>query len=119
MAAGFPPYCGDSAMQTYKLILEGCLEFPSRMGHTIKDIVRRLLHPSVTKRLGCQRGGAADLRNHRWFAELNTQRLLRMKLPTPYKPKVQDEMDTSNFADYEEAPDAPYVDDGSGWDDDF
>ena len=119
MSAGFPPYCGDSAMQTYKLILEGLLEFPRSMSHTCKDIIRRLLHPSVTKRLGCLRNGSADVRLHRWFESLNMQLLLRMKLPTPYQPEVKDAMDTSNFPHYDEVPDAPYVDDGSGWDDKF
>jgi len=119
MAAGFPPFCGDSAMQTYKLILEGALEFPRSMGHTTKDLVRRLLHPSVTKRLGCLRNASADVRLHRWFGDLDMQQLLRMKLPTPYTPTVRDAMDTSNFPHYDEAPDAPYEDDGSGWDDAF
>ena len=119
MAAGFPPYCGDSAMQTYKLILEGVLEFPRSITHNTKDLVRRLLHPSVAKRLGCLRNGPADVRLHRWFAELHMANLLRMKLPTPYTPRVKDVMDTSNFPYYDDLPDDHYEDDGTGWDEAF
>ena len=78
-----------TCLGSYKLILEGALDFPRAIGHFTKDIVRRLLHPSVTKRLGCLRNGSADVRMHRWFADLNCQQLLRMKLPTPYIPKVR------------------------------
>ena len=42
-----------------------------------------------------------------------------MKLPTPYMPKISDAMDVSNFAHYDDVPDEQYVDDGTGWDDEF
>jgi cGMP-dependent protein kinase len=119
MAAGYPPFCGNSAMQTYKLILEGNLSFPQHFSHDCKDLVRRLLHPSVTRRLGCLRGGATDVRTHPFFASLNVAQLLRMKLPTPHIPEIADIMDTRNFPFYEDAPDDVYKDDGTGWDDEF
>ena len=81
--------CCATCLGSYKLILEGALDFARAIGHFTKDIVRRLLHPSVTKRLGCLRNGSADVRMHRWFADLNCQQLLRMKLSTPYIPKVR------------------------------
>lgn len=128
MAAGFPPYCGDTAMHTYKLILEGNLDFPKVVtSSACRELVRRLLHPAVTKRLGCLRNGGVDVRLHRWFADLNMQHLLRMRersaetagVEVPFKPVIAHELDTSNFPTYDEAPDEPYEDDGTGWDDEF
>ena len=119
MVAGFPPYGGDSAMATYKAILEGVLEFPRPFSADVRDIVRRLLHPSMTKRLGCLRNGAADVRTHPWYCNLQPRLLLRMKVKPPFVPTIKDSMDTSNFAHFEEEPDDPYEDDGSGWDRDF
>ena len=103
-------------MHTYRLILEGKLTIPLHVSANTEAIVKGLLRPSATKRLGCLRNGAADVRQHVWFAGLNVPQLLRMKLPTPYTPKVLDPMDTSNFPKYTEQPDEPYVDDGTGWD---
>jgi len=119
MVAGFPPYCGDTAMMTYKLILEGQLEFPKNATADCRDLVRRLLHPGVTKRLGCLRNGGVDVRLHRWFGRLNMQQLLRMKSTVPFVPKIKDALDTSNFLHYDEVPDEFYVDDGSNWDAEF
>ena len=119
MASGFPPYCGDSAMQTYKLILEGNLEFPPHVKTICRDLIRKLLTPQVARRLGCLRNGSLDVRLHQWFEQIDLQQLLRMKLPVPFVPTVESEMDTQNFPDYEDVPDEPYEDDGTGWDDNF
>ena len=37
----------------------------------------------------------------------------------PFKPTLKDELDASNFETFEEMPDEPYHDDGTGWDEAF
>jgi hypothetical protein len=108
-------------MDTYKKILEGDLAWPSdmRVAMSTQDLVQRLLQQNYTKRLGCMRNGSQDVRLHRYFASMDMPQLLKMKLPAPHVPTVQDNMDTSNFDSFEDVPDSPYVDDGSGWDKDF
>ena len=69
--------------------------------------------------MGCLRNGGVDVRLHRWFAELDMQMLLRMKLPVPYVPVIASELDTQNFPHYDDVPDDHYEDDGSGWDEGF
>ena len=39
--------------------------------------------------------------------------------PNPTATQVKDNMDSSNFDSYDDEPDPPYFDDGSGWDKDF
>lgn len=127
MGSGFPPYCGDTSMNTYTLILRGKLEFPSVLSQPCRDLVRRLLQPAATKRLGCLRNGGVDVRLHPWFGALNMQHLLRMRersagvdgVDVPFKPTLKDELDASNFETFEEVPDEPYHDDGTGWDEAF
>jgi len=119
MMAGYPPFCGDTPMGTYKLILEGAIEFPKSMGMYGRDVVRRLLHPAYTKRLGCLRNGALDIKQHRYFCNIDMPELLKMRVPPPFVPNVKDNTDTSNFQSYQEPPKEQYVDDGSGWDNDF
>lgn len=106
-------------MQTYKQILEGNLEFPKSMPLQAKDLIRRLLHPNYTKRLGCLRNGSQDVTLHRFFAKLDKSQMVKMKVKPPYVPTVKGAMDTSNFDHFDDVPDQPYVDDGSGWDADF
>ena len=101
-------------MSTYKQILEGQLDFPKSMSRAAQDIIRRLLHPSYSKRLGCLRNGTVDVRLHRFFGQVDLKELLKCKLQVPHVPKIQDSMDTSNFMKYDDDPDPEYKDDGSG-----
>ena len=53
-----------------------------------KDLVRRLLTADKTKRIGCLRGGAEDIKAHKWFERLSWDAVLRCTLPVPFTPKV-------------------------------
>ena len=73
-------------MLTYKTILEGVLEFPEGSSSVSRDVIRRLLHPSAVKRLGCLRNGSSDVRVHRFFDSIDLQAMLRGKVTPPYQP---------------------------------
>lgn len=65
-----------------------------------KDLIRKLLTADRTKRLGCLRNGAADVKEHPWFAKLNWDTVYACGLVPPHVPRVRDASDTSNFDDY-------------------
>ncbi len=54
-----------------------------------KDLIRRLLTADKTKRIGCLRGGAEDIKNHKWFDRLNWDTVFRCAMPVPFVPKVR------------------------------
>jgi protein kinase X len=116
MLVGYPPFYDENPFGIYQKILAGRIEFP-RFGqcpqmciHTVllnppvgpcyrscrlrhvdplpKDLVRRLLTADKTKRIGCLRGGAEDIKNHKWFDRLNWDNVLRCTIPAPFVPKV-------------------------------
>uniref|UniRef100_A0A7S3AHP9 cGMP-dependent protein kinase n=1 Tax=Haptolina ericina TaxID=156174 RepID=A0A7S3AHP9_9EUKA len=119
MLVGLPPYAGNDAVATYKLILGGQLTFPPNLSEHARDFICRLLHPSPVHRLGCLRHGSTDVRLHSFLAQIDSNALLRGKVAPPFPPVIKSAMDTSNFGDFEEDPVVPYVDDGTGWDDHF
>ena len=120
MMMGYPPFSGESAMSTYKLILEGSYSFPQSISLHPRDIVRRLLHPAYSKRLGCLRNSSHDVVSHRFFERINMQDLLKMKIEPPFVPKVKGNLDTSNFEHYEDdRRDEPYLDVACTWDREF
>ena len=53
-----------------------------------KDLIRRLLTADKTKRLGCLRGGADDIKAHKWFDRLNWDSVFRCGNAVPFVPKV-------------------------------
>ena len=102
MTAGFVPFYADDPMEVYQLILDGELKFPSHFSRSASDLIRKLMNPNVSKRLGNTKGGVSDIIRHRWFAGYDWDGLLERKLPPPIKVRVKDAEDTSNFDDYGE-----------------
>ena len=71
-----------------------------------KNLISRLLTADRSKRLGCLRGGASDVKEHPWFAagskggRMDWDRVYRGEAPPPYVPRVRNAADTSNFDRY-------------------
>ena len=65
-----------------------------------KSLVKHLLVADVTKRYGCLRNGANDIKNHRWFKNLDWFKLGQKRVPVPFIPQIGRPGDTSNFTEY-------------------
>ena len=50
--------------------------------------MKHLLVGDVTKRYGCLKNGADDIKNHRWFKDLDWYKLWQKKLAAPYLPTI-------------------------------
>jgi len=50
--------------------------------------VKHLLVADVTLRYGCLKNGANDIKNHRWFKNLDWYKLSQKKLPVPFLPQI-------------------------------
>jgi cGMP-dependent protein kinase len=55
-------------MQTYNLILKGieAVHFPKHVTKGAQNLVRRLCRGVATERLGYQKAGVQDIKNHRY-----------------------------------------------------
>lgn len=100
MLAGYPPFFDETPFGIYQKILAGKIDFPKHFSAEAKDLIRKLLTADRTKRLGCLRGGATDIREHPWYARMDWSAVFNQSIPAPLVPRVKDEKDTSNFDDY-------------------
>lgn len=127
MIVGHSPFSGGGCadqMQICRNIVKEKVEFPAWVNEACRDLVTKLLERDLTKRLGLTKGGARTIRSHPWFAKTNWESMLHKKEAAPYKPKLSDPLDASKFDTGDDdgdddREDAEYVDDGSGWDEDF
>jgi len=108
MMAGQPPFVDDDPMGIYQQILAGKVTFPRHFDKNAKSLIKKLLVADLTKRYGCMKGAADDVKKHKWFQGYDWEALITKQMQTPIIPKVADESDTSNFDLYpdslEEAP---------------
>jgi len=95
--AGIDPFTADDPMDIYRKILKGKIRFPKNFDQNARSIVKHLLEADLSKRYGNLKNGANDIKNHRWFGQIDWNSLLAKKIPVPYKPKVKAPNDTSNF----------------------
>lgn len=122
MLTGRTPYRTDdsSHMRTYNKILSGIdnVVFPSYVTPKAKHLVEKLCRPIPAERLGMQKGGVKDIKNHRWYLGFEWQKLVNHEIPSPFKPKLKGPTDTSYFDKFKKDNDVP-PDEISGWDKNF
>jgi len=68
----------------------------------LRHLIACLLVKDVTKRLGCLRGGAGDVKAHRFFRGLDWEALTRKAVRPPWVPSLRGATDTSCFDEYDE-----------------
>mmetsp|Transcript_11463 Transcript_11463/g.22836 ORF Transcript_11463/g.22836 Transcript_11463/m.22836 type:complete len:346 (+) Transcript_11463:268-1305(+) len=99
MLAGYPPFYDESPFGIYQKILAGRVEYPRHIDPKAKDMIKKLLAQDRTKRLGCIKGGAVSVKNHKWF-KIDWAAALSGAIEPPFKPEVAGEGDTHHFDDY-------------------
>jgi len=108
MMAGQPPFVDDEPMGIYQQILAGKVAFPRHFDKNAKSLVKKLLVADLTKRYGCLKNGADDVKKHKWYNGFDWEALLNKEIPAPIIPVTNGDNDTSNFDPYpeslEEAP---------------
>ncbi|TPX35236.1 hypothetical protein SmJEL517_g02290 [Synchytrium microbalum] len=100
MLAGYPPFFDDNPFGIYEKILANKISFPSHFDANAKDLIRHLLTLDRSKRLGNLRGGAEDVKRHKWFKGVDFDAVLHKRVTAPIVPKVEFAGDYRNFERY-------------------
>lgn len=69
------------------------------MGPEVKDFIERLLVKDPKRRLGGNKADANDLKSHQFFRKINWTMLEQRKIPAPFVPRIENELDTRNFSE--------------------
>lgn len=80
MLVGYPPFYDDNPFGIYEKILSCKIDWPRQMDAVAKDLLKKLLVPDRTKRLGNMKNGGEDIRRHRWFKHLDWDDVYNRKL---------------------------------------
>lgn len=80
MLVGYPPFYADNPFGIYEKILNAKYEWPRTVDPIAKDLVKKLLVPDRTKRLGNMKNGSEDIRKHRWFKHLDWNDVFNRKI---------------------------------------
>jgi len=103
MLAGQPPFVDDDPMGIYQQILGGKINFPRSFERDPKALIKKLLTADLTKRYGCMKQGAQDIKKHKFFTrspKFDFDALLNRSLKAPIEIVVAGDDDTANFDPY-------------------
>lgn len=97
MLTGLPPFYDENTNEMYKKIVQEPLTFPSHdiVPAAARDLLTRLLDRDPQRRLGAN--GAAEIKAHHFFSNIDWRKLLQRKYEPTFKPNVVDARDTTNF----------------------
>ena len=102
MIAGIDPFNDDDPMLVYQKILKGKIKFSTAFPSSAKSLVKHLLTHDLSKRYGNLKGGVNDIKNHRFFDDMDWNALIRYKLQPPYIPETSGKGDCKNFSKYDD-----------------
>lgn len=104
MLVGYSPFYSHDMDQVglFKRIVGAKYAFPQ--GGIVQDVAKHLIHRLLQRRqadrLGCLSRGDQDIRDHKWFHIINTQKLLNRQIPPPWIPRLKDPLDATHFDSY-------------------
>lgn len=102
MIAGVDPFNDEDPMLVYQKILKGKLKFPSSFDSNAKSLVKHILVQDLSKRYGNLKNGVNDIKEHRFFKNMDWGDLIKGKINPIYKPKVSSNGDVNNFNTYDD-----------------
>jgi CRP-like cAMP-binding protein len=110
MLVGRSPFYtyGSDQVSLFKRIVQVKYGFPQGLVNDLaQDLITRLIVRRQANRFGCLARGDMDIRDHPWFAVIDTDKLLNKKIPAPWVPKIKDPLDASHFDSYRHVENEP------------
>lgn len=102
MSAGHPPFFASDPMRIYEKIVAGKYRSPNHFSTELKDIISLHLQIDTTRRIGNLKDGILDIKNHKWFSDIDWDELLNSRVRPPFIPKIKSAADTTNFDNYDD-----------------
>lgn len=89
----------NTQQEISRRILKSHPPIPDNISPEVQDLIRRTLVKDPRKRLGGGSSDALEIKCHPFFKPLNWDDLAQRKIPSPFVPKINGELDVSNFAE--------------------
>jgi serine/threonine protein kinase len=82
------PFLGRNQQRTFEKIVHSqkFLSFSTKIDAHSKSLLRKLLNPNPSIRLGCLRNGSGDVKEHAYFSGVDFEKLSSCQIEMPFIP---------------------------------
>lgn len=77
------------SVKMFKKTVKGDIKFPTHVSDECADLISKLLMLDPTQRIGMQRHGAQDIKDHPWYSGFDWRSFEAQTMPAPYVPVVR------------------------------
>lgn len=102
MVAGYPPFYAEQPILIYEKIVAGKPRFPTHFAKELRDLLKNLLQPDITKRYGMLKNGVSDIKDHSFFKGMDWIALYHREVATDHTPAIKGPDDASHYEVYQE-----------------
>ncbi|EJK70914.1 hypothetical protein THAOC_07689, partial [Thalassiosira oceanica] len=91
---GSAPFLARNPLSRTRKILKGVeyINMPTHFSNGLIDLITSLLDNDQSKRLGRMSNGVQDIMNHRWFAGIDWEGLLKQSISAPITPDLPEDL---------------------------
>jgi protein kinase A len=104
MRCGRSPFEARSQLEMFKKISRRDYKYPRDFTDDEQDLIGNLLQVDLTRRLGNMFKGPKEIKEHKYFKDINWEATYARSVVSPYVPSVSGPNDTSQFDSYPEEP---------------
>ncbi|CAL4067792.1 unnamed protein product, partial [Meganyctiphanes norvegica] len=94
---GQPPFNGEDSERVFNAILKHKVRYPKSLSEEARDICKRFLTKKPGSRLGSGPNGEMDIKMHRFFSNIEWDKLEKREIKPPIEPKISNPRKAENF----------------------
>ncbi len=104
LLTGSPPFTGNNNRIISDRIIKTKLKLPYYLSPDAKDIITKLLKKVPSARLGSKVGDIQRIKSHRFFRNIDWNKLEKREVDPPIQPVITDPAEAENFPRFNALP---------------
>lgn len=106
LLVGRPPFMSNDTYEIFEMTLKKKILFPREFDSAAKSLIKKLCKADLSERFGNLHKGVDDIKNHRFYKDIDWEKLVSKKLEPPYIPDSKERNEKAKLYAHKELAEA-------------